>query len=164
MKTVLTALSILAGLLVIALASARLSGQWDALLPAEPIAATDFETLTPKPTPNTYLVCPEGVCAATPDRLSPRVPLPPAKAVDRLIEIARQHGATQIERVDDLAAEMVVRTPLLRWPDRVSVRAYAAEGAGSELALYSRSKYGRSDLGANRERVEGWLRALEEAG
>lgn len=53
----------------------------------------------------------------------------------------------------------VQRTPLIGWPDYVSVRAVdAADGAA--LAIWSRSRFGYGDLGVNRARVEDWLAAL----
>jgi uncharacterized protein (DUF1499 family) len=159
----ITTALVLVGLAVVFAAFLRLSGKIDDLLPAEPMTVADFETLTLPGSPNTYLVCPDGVCAATPDRVSPTFSLPPATLIDRLIEMAPRDGATEIERIDDMSVEMVVRTPIVRWPDRVSVRAYTADGAASVVAIYSRSKYGSSDLGANKARVDRWLEKLEPA-
>jgi len=44
------------------------------------------------------------------------------------------------------------------WPDYISVRAVAVEG-GAALAVWSRSRYGYSDMGVNRARVGRWLAA-----
>lgn len=162
MKRVLVSIMALLALLVLGFAALHVSGMLDRLLPAEPLAQADFETLTKPASPNSYLVCPDDGCSAEPDRRSPRFDLPPAKLIDRLIEIARADGATEIERTDDLAVEIVVRTPLVRWPDRVSARAFASDAAGSVIAVFSRSKYGSSDLGANKARVERWLERLAE--
>ena len=150
---------ILVGLLLVV----RFSGLWDSLLPAGPISEVDFATLSPPGSPNTYLVCPEGVCAgATPDAVSPQTQLPPAQLIERIVAIAEADGAAQVERIGTDAVEMVVRTPLMRWPDRVSVRAYPLASAyGSTFALYSRSKYGESDMGANKKRVERWIAQLK---
>lgn len=148
---------ILVGLVLVV----RFSGLWDSLLPAGPVSEVNFTTLTPPGSPNTYLVCPEGVCAgATPDAVSPETQLAPAQLIDRIIAIAEADGANQVERFGVDAVEMVIRTPVMRWPDRVSVRAYPADAGGSTFALYSRSIFGESDLGANRKRVERWLSKL----
>ncbi len=48
---------------------------------------------------------------------------------------------------------VVVRTPLIGYPDYVSVR-ITEEGGGSRVTLYSRSRFGYSDLGANKTRVK----------
>jgi uncharacterized protein (DUF1499 family) len=55
-------------------------------------------------------------------------------------------------------ATYVVRTPLVGYPDYVSARIVPVEG-GSEITLFSRSRFGKSDLGANKKRV---LRIIDE--
>ena len=140
----------------------RFSGLWDSLLPAGPVSEVDFATVRPPGSPNTYLVCPEGVCAATPDAVSPQTQLRPSQLIDVIIAIAEADGAAQVERFGTDAVEMVVRTPVMRWPDRVSVRAYPGPDGGSTFALYSRSIYGESDMGANQKRVERWLSQLSQ--
>jgi uncharacterized protein (DUF1499 family) len=59
--------------------------------------------------------------------------------------------------------EVVQRTALLGFPDWITFEALEVEGGKSTLALYSRSVYGWSDLGANKKRIDGWLAKLEEA-
>lgn len=141
----------------------RFSGLWDSLLPAGPVSEVNFATLTPPGSPNSYLICPQGVCAAaTPDAISPEIQLAPAQLIERILAIAEADGATLIDRRDPNAVEMVVRTPLMRWPDRISARAYPGPGGGSTVALYSRSIYGESDLGANKTRVERWLSRMSQ--
>lgn len=54
----------------------------------------------------------------------------------------------------------VQRSRLMGFPDAISVRV-TPEGAGSQVTIYGRSRFGRSDLGVNRARVDRWL---EEAG
>ncbi len=55
---------------------------------------------------------------------------------------------------------VMVRSQLMGFPDFVTVKVMAVEG-GSTLAVFSRSKYGYSDLGVNKARVEDWLAELE---
>jgi hypothetical protein len=51
-------------------------------------------------------------------------------------------------------------TPRAHFPDTVTVRFLPVGSAQSTLAIYSRSHYGRSDLGANEKRIKGWLGLL----
>ena len=63
-------------------------------------------------------------------------------------------------------ATYVARSAVLGFPDYVSVKV-AAEGEGSRLAAYSRLRFGSSDFGVNRARLERWaerVRAAVEAG
>ena len=52
------------------------------------------------------------------------------------------------------------RSLVFGFPDYVSVRTLPAAG-GSTLAIWSRSRYGRSDFGVNAERVSTWLGLLQ---
>lgn len=61
---------------------------------------------------------------------------------------------------EELWATYIQRSRLLRFPDYVSVRFIDFGDGRSTLALHSRARYGRSDLGVNQARVEAWLAAL----
>lgn len=131
---------------------------------AEPMP--DFATLALRATPNQYLVLPPGFAStASPHGESPVFDLPVAelerraltaiRAQPRLTEVAADPGRRQYA--------FVQRTRILRFPDTVTVR-FVDMGAGrSSLALYSRSKLGRSDLGANEARARSWLAAIAAA-
>ncbi len=56
---------------------------------------------------------------------------------------------------------VVVRSQVMGFPDFVTVKAIEAEG-GAALVIFSRSRYGYSDLGVNRARVEAWVNELEQ--
>lgn len=58
---------------------------------------------------------------------------------------------------------VVVRTALIGFPDYVSVRIAERDADSSDVTLFSRSRYGKSDLGANKARVEEILSALRAA-
>lgn len=62
----------------------------------------------------------------------------------------------------DLWMTYVQRSRLMAFPDYVSVRIIPLGPDRSTLAIYSRARYGQSDLGVNRARVENWLAALAE--
>ena len=49
----------------------------------------------------------------------------------------------------------VVRSKLWGFPDYVTARQ-----VGDDLQIYSRLRFGRSDMGVNKARVEGWLSVL----
>ncbi len=56
----------------------------------------------------------------------------------------------------------VARTKWLGFPDYISVTAVPADG-GAQLAVYSRLRYGRGDMGVNRARLDRWLEKLQAA-
>lgn len=124
----------------------------------------DFTTLVRTGKPNDYLVCPVDYCAATADAEAPVTALSADELRDRLIEFTTDGPqAGNITRLRfDLSTrhfEFLVRTPTMRFPDIVAVDVIERDG-GSSLALYSKSIYGYSDVGKNRERLEIWLRFL----
>ena len=49
---------------------------------------------------------------------------------------------------------------LFGFPDYVSVKFIEIDAANSTLAIFSRSRLGKSDLGVNKKRVEAWLGQL----
>lgn len=104
--------------------------------------------------PNEWLVAEGG--DAGPVRSS----APPAVALTRLDGAAMAEAGT--ERLAGSPEEgfvtWVQRSRLLGYPDAISARA-VAEGEGSRIAIWSRSRYGYSDMGVNRARVERWLDA-----
>lgn len=56
---------------------------------------------------------------------------------------------------------VVVRSQVMGFPDFVTVKVIEAE-AGAALVVFSRSRYGYSDLGVNKARVEAWVQELEQ--
>jgi uncharacterized protein (DUF1499 family) len=57
---------------------------------------------------------------------------------------------------EDGHATYVARSRVVGFPDLVSMRA-VSEGSGTRLSVWSRSRWGYSDMGVNRDRVEAWL-------
>jgi uncharacterized protein (DUF1499 family) len=105
--------------------------------------------------PNDFLVAEDGDV--------PPVLLPgaPEEVAARLDAVAMAEPRT--ERIAGAPSEAfmtyVQRSRLMGFPDAVSVRVEPAE-EGSRLTIWSRSRFGQSDLGVNRARVERWLEAL----
>ena len=59
---------------------------------------------------------------------------------------------------DDGMVTYITRTQVLGFPDYTT-----AAQDGDLLKVYARLRFGRSDLGANKERINGWLAEMEEA-
>jgi uncharacterized protein (DUF1499 family) len=64
----------------------------------------------------------------------------------------------EAEHYDDFVA----RSALFGFPDLVSIQAIELGKNKATLALYSRSVYGRSDLGVNKRRSLAWLAKVGE--
>lgn len=127
------------------------------------IQRIDFPTLERARTPNTFLMAPDGLCErAKVDVKSPVYRVPAAKLRQEFLRVAIAQPRVSHSFKDDagLYDVFVVRSFLLRFPDLVAVKFLDAKGGNSTLAIYSRSVYGRSDLGVNRARTMGWIREL----
>jgi uncharacterized protein (DUF1499 family) len=57
--------------------------------------------------------------------------------------------------------DYVQRTPLLRFPDLITVRFVPIDDTHSTVAIYSRSVWGKGDMGVNRARVQEWLARVQ---
>ena len=114
----------------------------------------------PKPsTPNHWLIRPVGGDARPPEfRLETAVL---ARVIDQVIS-AQPRTQLVAGSVGSGHMTYLTRTPIMGYPDYVSIRVYTTE-TGSSFAALSRSRFGRSDLGANRARMEGWLAAIAAA-
>ena len=125
--------------------------------------AVDFETLELKSSPNQFLVCPPGLCRNAKAHLeAPVFDLTVAQLRERWMErILQQPRVSQLSA--DASREQYdfeQLSALVGFPDTVTVRFLPAGEGRSTLAIYSRSHYGRSDLGANEKRIRGWLELL----
>jgi uncharacterized protein (DUF1499 family) len=155
-------LLLLLGVLVAALLTTAILGRERLLAtvfgPVD-LSPIDFRTLTRKPRPNQYLLCPSQYCAATPDAVSPVYAVPAPVLKDRwLTMLARQPRMVPIAvSADGLQYDFLQRSLLLRFPDTITVRFIPLGETQSTLAIYSRSHYGYADFGVNRRRVAAWL-------
>lgn len=115
-------------------------------------------------TPNTFLAGPAGmrpepdVVTEEQQRGAPEL-YETAKAVfsgePRTYVAAEYPGQFQIH--------YVVRSALLNFPDLVTVQVNSAGVDRGTLVIWSRSVYGRSDFGVNRDRTRAWLAALQQS-
>jgi hypothetical protein len=65
--------------------------------------------------------------------------------------------------VEEGKVTYVTRSRLMGFPDYSTIGIYdgpAGDGTGPYLEINSRLRFGRSDLGVNRQRVKGWLSGL----
>ena len=106
--------------------------------------------------PNDFIVAPEGLSTATPDRVFGARSGTPKELLFQFDAVASQSATRLAGSLEDLHITYVQRTPVMGFPDYISVKAIEVEG-GAALAIYSRSRYGRSDFDANRMRINGWL-------
>lgn len=53
----------------------------------------------------------------------------------------------------------IARSKVFGFPDYISVVAYEQDG-GTAMAIYSRLRFGSSDMGVNRRRIDAWLAAI----
>ena len=131
-------------------------------------AMTDFSTLVNRLPPpaiaNEYIVAPRGVAPrarvvdpgisfdVTPDELF--------KISKRAI--LRQDLVTLVAQDDaTLRLEVVQRTPLLRFPDVITVQPVSVGQGKSSIAMHSYSIYGAGDLGTNKKRVLSFIEAIK---
>ena len=115
-----------------------------------------FRTLRRPDSPNHWLVAPAGF-AVRPDAVAPVFAVPAAELLAALrAVIGRTAGAViQTEMADGL--HVVVTSAIFRFKDDVRVQVIALTPQQSTLAVYSASRVGYWDLGANHRRVEDWL-------
>ena len=125
----------------------------------------DFAALRLRWRPNRFLMLPAGFDSrAKPHQKSPDFADEPAALFDRLKAILA--GEPRLEWLaQDRAgarAELIQRSRLFRFPDRVSVAVLPGAGSkASALAVYSRAQFGIWDFGVNSARVRRWAGALK---
>ncbi|MEO0881479.1 MAG: DUF1499 domain-containing protein [Pseudomonadota bacterium] len=130
----------------------------------------DFKTLKRPRSPNTHLLAPRDLCEQTkPDRISETLPISPDQLFDGLLKLidARADWHLEDQDKDRRLIRFVAVTRLMRYKDDVDILVMPAEAAdpdarkGARLAIYSRSRVGHSDMGANKKRVSQLLERLK---
>ena len=168
MRTFLLILSTLISIVVVAAAALILTPIGDRplamLFAVGKVAAVDFAALKLTDRPNQFLICPPGLCGAKAHADSPLFDVPVERLRARWREVVAGQPSVEslAEDQDGLGFDYVQRSPRFRFPDLITVRFIAAAPERSTLAIYSRSIYGESDFGVNRERIEAWLALLRE--
>ncbi|MEL6827410.1 MAG: DUF1499 domain-containing protein [Pseudomonadota bacterium] len=116
----------------------------------------NFKSLKRPPKPNTCLAAPDHHClAAEPDFAPPDFAMTGRGLFSKLSEIVaadRSFGKVSAD-AETLRLKFVATTGLMRFKDDVDVEIIPLDEGRSTLAIYSRSRLGYSDLGANQKRV-----------
>ena len=131
-----------------------------------PFPLSDCANLDRPATPNHWSVA-GGQCEATADAPAPEFALPALAQAALLREWLGRQAEVQLapQGEDPLAILAVAKTTVFGFADVVAIRVLPLPENHSTVAIYSRSMVGESDLGANQERVEAWIRAFsQEAG
>jgi len=122
----------------------------------------NFITLERRITPNDFLACPAEVCAAAADVESPVID----QSIDhlrlRFLEMVAARPRLALLASDPVQDQYDVeeRSALIGFPDTMTVRLFERRDGTSTVAIYSRSHYGKDDLGVNEARVRAWLEDL----
>ena len=106
--------------------------------------------------PNDYLVAEGG------DHPPLAVPEAPAEVMARIDAVAMAEPRTHrlAGSPEEGFVTYVQRSRLVGYPDVISLRV-VPDGTGSRVTVYSRSRYGVSDMGVNRKRVVRWMAAAD---
>jgi hypothetical protein len=139
-------------ILVLAIVALAAAGLWFRIVPM-PAATWHVEPaeVPPPDRPNFDLRVGDG---------APILPASPAVVAARLETIARADGARHIG--GDAASghvTYVVRSRLMGFPDAISIRLVPV-AEGTRLEVFSRARFGYSDMGVNAARIDRWLAAL----
>ncbi len=106
---------------------------------------------------NGFLVSPSGG-----DEVAPvyhQAPEGLAREINR-VALSQPRTALFAGSVDEGHMTYITRTRVFGFPDFTSVRVVSAPG-GATFAAFARSRFGKSDFGVNRDRLESWLKTLK---
>lgn len=149
---ILVAIIVLAGIFFLVYGR---ENTWALLTGPNDLGRYDFASGARRPTRNDALACSPGACDR-PDWTLPTYRLAPAALIDDLARHLQAIFPTA-KRVDDGGvsgyARFVVFTPVMRFPDTLDMQATREANGRTALRIYSRSKLGSGDFGANRARI-----------
>jgi uncharacterized protein (DUF1499 family) len=122
----------------------------------------DFKTLELTRKPNQFLVAPDGYCQKAKPHLESKVYEVPVETLHAAFRaVAERQPRTEVIEKRDDGARLVQKSKLIGFPDYIDVQFLSMAATQSTLLIYSRSKYGRSDLGVNKKRIVAWLAELD---
>ncbi len=86
----------------------------------------------------------------------------PVEALTAIARIAEQTNRTSLlaGSVDEGMITFVTRSRVMGFPDYTTVSIVLADDDAPLLMIHGRLRFGASDLGVNRARIEGWLAQL----
>ena len=113
------------------------------------VSAPDF--------PGYYLVRPSGGSTT-----GPGFDMTPGRLLQEFHRVATSAPRTEVlaGSVEAGHVTYVTRSAIIGFPDYVSVKA-VEDDDGARLAVFSRLRFGRADLGVNRDRIERWMAEIE---
>lgn len=128
-------------------------------LPVPPVM--DMASIQRPASPNTALAAPPG-SLPVPDVETGVYALSASKLYASILAVASAQPRTfpAAAYPDQLQVHFVARSALFNFPDLIAIQAQPVGPDASTLAIWSRSVYGHSDLGANRKRVLALLASL----
>ena len=121
----------------------------------------DFATLEPGLPSNRYLLCAPTICEASGD---PDETLQFSHSASDVAEDLLRLEPDAEKRVlpnGDIQLRYVAVTPVARFRDDVDVLVRPTGPEAAEVAIYSRSRIGLSDLGKNKSRVDALVKQLK---
>ena len=126
------------------------------------LGPVSFETLQRRMTPNDALACPKGLCRGLSDIESPIYPVSAQDLRPEFARVLQTEPRVTLVSADDatLTSRYIQRSAWFGFPDTIVVRFLDLPDGRSTLAIYSRSRFGESDFGVNRTRLERWLKKL----
>jgi uncharacterized protein (DUF1499 family) len=122
----------------------------------------DFSELRRSPTGNDALACPPGLCSAKADLLLAPVAMSANALAAKIKQLATLEPRTTVvaENAAEYRIVLVQRSALFNFPDTINIAIQPLDASHSAIAVYSRSRYGKSDLGVNMKRLQRWLSLL----
>ena len=125
-------------------------------------ALLDMTHIDRPASPNTALAGPAGADPA-PDIVTPVFGVPASRLYGAVIAAAADQPRTYLaaEYPAERQAHFVARSTWLNLPDLITAQIGEDGPDASTLVLYSRSVYGYSDLGVNRQRLTSWLATVQ---
>ena len=146
--------------LILALLAAAGAMLYVRFTPSDPEAwHVDPRAVSKPDTPNSWLVRSVGGDAPAPEFA---LPAPDLAALVDAVVLAQPRTRRIAGSVEAGHMTYLTRTPLMGFPDYVSIRVFAT-ATGASLAAFSRARFGHSDLGTNRARLDAWLAAIDAA-
>lgn len=83
-----------------------------------------------------------------------------ARAIDRAA-MAEPRARRLSASADGLWTTYEHRSAMMGFPDYTSVKISGSADRHSELVIFGRSRFGRSDFGVNRQRIDRWIDAVD---
>lgn len=137
---------------------------WQTVLGDPDAGRIELDQLQRSGRPNDALIGPADQLTIVPDAETPTFGIPAPALYARLVAAIQEEGVvTWVERDPvGLYARAITYSPRLRFADVNHIWVLPREGQTSAVILYSAAHMGYSDMGKNRERLDGWLQLLQD--